>query len=42
MATEPMDEAVEAAPEWQRISPVAVLDMVVTAIRKGAIQALPG
>jgi putative membrane protein len=42
MATEPTSgEAVAGAP-WQRISPAAIIDLLVTAVRQGALQALPG
>lgn len=42
MATEPLSNPETTETPWRRISPLAVLDMVVMGIRQGAIQALPG
>ena len=42
MADESAPSLEAEASDWRRISPLAVLDMAVTAVKQGAIQALPG
>ena len=42
MATEPAVQDGPQDADWQRISPAAIIDLLVTAVRQGALQALPG
>ncbi|MEM1412655.1 MAG: PH domain-containing protein [Pseudomonadota bacterium] len=42
MATEPFPATEATPPDWQRVSPVAIIDMLFMAVKQGAAQALPG